>query len=104
MTSSRPAQSTVARLGGDEFAIILPGSAPPADTETLLRSLIREISAPFSLDMDRVFVSGSVGIAVFPEAKTPEQLALMESMGCNFAQGFLFSTAVTARELEALLA
>ncbi len=64
-----PAGATVARLGGDEFAIILPEPlALPIDQ--LLQRVIHDISSPFMLELDRVFVSASVGVARYPDAGT----------------------------------
>ena len=58
----------VARLGGDEFAIIVD---EPADAEALRAVSDRVLGAfsePFFLDSHEVFVSASLGIAVYPEA------------------------------------
>ncbi|HWQ32370.1 MAG TPA: EAL domain-containing protein [Blastocatellia bacterium] len=57
------AVDTVARLGGDEFAILLDGlegvenAAPTADR------IQEQLTAPFNLCGQEVFISGSIGIA-----------------------------------------
>jgi predicted signal transduction protein with EAL and GGDEF domain len=46
-----------------------------------------------------------IGLDVLAEGiETPEQLALIESLGCHKAQGFLFSKALPSAEFRALLA
>jgi diguanylate cyclase (GGDEF)-like protein len=56
----------LARLGGDEFTLLatdLPGTDAAA---TLARRVLDALSEPFLLGSHEVFVSGSVGIALFP--------------------------------------
>jgi len=58
---------TLARLGGDEFLIILPGLT---DTKTIYKISEMVMAAfvpPFRLGHRDVFVSTSIGIAVYPE-------------------------------------
>ncbi|MDL2357217.1 MAG: EAL domain-containing protein, partial [Pseudomonadota bacterium] len=62
-----PDEATVARLGGDEFAIILPAAVSAAQVDAALDRLIAGIRAQFMLDVDRVFVSASIGVARFPQ-------------------------------------
>jgi EAL domain-containing protein (putative c-di-GMP-specific phosphodiesterase class I) len=76
------------------------------------------------LKIDRTFVSGmefdrrnaqlvqaivgmahNLGVAVVAEGvESREQLQALRAMGCDFAQGFLFSEPVPVAEAEALLA
>jgi diguanylate cyclase (GGDEF)-like protein/PAS domain S-box-containing protein len=61
-------EDTVARLGGDEFAIITEDVAHPgAEAAITARHMIAALSAPFKLDNQEVFVSASIGIALFPD-------------------------------------
>ena len=55
---------TVARLGGDEFAVVQAGVARPDDSAQLAGRIVRALSEPFELDMHRVLISASLGIAV----------------------------------------
>ena len=51
-----------------------------------------------------VFSALSMGLSVIAEGiETTEQAALLQSIGCNYGQGFLFSPAVTAAEFSGLL-
>ena len=56
----------VARLGGDEFTVIVPDLADADGTSRLARHLLRAFNTPFALDGHEVFISASIGIAVFP--------------------------------------
>ena len=56
----------VARLGGDEFVILLPGLASVADGDHLLERVMESVSAPYTLDTERVVVTASIGYTMFP--------------------------------------
>ncbi|WP_353643478.1 EAL domain-containing protein [Mesorhizobium sp. WSM2239] len=58
---------TVARLGGDEFAIILVGIKDVRTAEDVSGQLLEELSRPFQLADDQVFVGASIGIAISPD-------------------------------------
>ena len=57
---------TLARLGGDEFLAILPGATPEASAATAERLTVA-LQEPFQLESNRLQISCSVGIAVFPD-------------------------------------
>lgn len=57
---------TVARLGGDEFAVILPDLAHPEHAERVARALLDTLAQRFSFEGESVYVSASIGIAIFP--------------------------------------
>jgi diguanylate cyclase (GGDEF)-like protein len=58
---------TVARVGGDEFIVILHALSRPTDAEKVASSILVAMSEAFRLGGHDVFVSASVGIAIFPE-------------------------------------
>ena len=58
---------TVARLGGDEFVILMPGLESVADCERILGRVMESISAPYTLDTERVVVTASIGYTIFPQ-------------------------------------
>ena len=62
----RPAD-TVARLGGDEFVILLPDLGAVGDCERLMNQVMESISAPYTLDGERVVVTASIGYTMFPQ-------------------------------------
>ena len=57
---------TVARLGGDEFVILMPELDSIGDCEGMLHRVMESISAPYTLDTERVVVTASIGYTVFP--------------------------------------
>jgi len=57
---------TLARLGGDEF-VVLTGSAQPEDASHLAMKLLSALRDPFDLGDEQIRITGSIGIAVFPD-------------------------------------
>ncbi|AOY87906.1 diguanylate cyclase [Marinobacter salinus] len=58
--------STVARLGGDEFLVILPGLTGPDATSQVADRILKTFAPPYILNGQEVFVTTSIGIAIFP--------------------------------------
>ena len=54
----------VGRLGGDEFKAVLPGTVDIGLLESLARTLIAQVSQPYSIEGHRVTIGASVGIAI----------------------------------------
>ena len=66
---------TVARIGGDEFVIILSSVPDLQIVERIAGSLVERIASPVQIQDQQVAVSGSIGIALYPEdGTTAEQL------------------------------
>jgi len=59
---------TLARFGGDEFALILPQIRCHQDAEIIALKVLKELKETFVIDEHELFISGSIGIAVYPEA------------------------------------
>lgn len=57
----------VSRLGGDEFTVILGELENLHGIERVAQSILRELSAPFSLGQETVDISASIGITLYPE-------------------------------------
>ncbi len=62
-----PSDVEVARLGGDEFTVVLPDLVDPQDASRVARRLLQCFREPFRLGTHEVFVSTSIGVAVYPE-------------------------------------
>jgi diguanylate cyclase (GGDEF)-like protein/PAS domain S-box-containing protein len=60
---------TVARLGGDEFAIILGDLASAEDAPRVAEKVLEALLDPFLLGDQEVFVTASVGIALYGEGE-----------------------------------
>jgi diguanylate cyclase (GGDEF)-like protein len=69
---------TLARLGGDEFIIIandLPSDLPPnLITVRSLERITQALQKPFHVAGHTLSVTGSVGIAIYPDDTTDEVL------------------------------
>jgi diguanylate cyclase (GGDEF)-like protein len=59
-------QSTVARQGGDEFTLILTEIRNPEDAAKVAHRLVSKLSEPYKLEGYEVFITVSIGIAIFP--------------------------------------
>lgn len=57
---------TVARLGGDEFAILLSAVSEPEDVAGVACKVMQAFNAPFQVSGKELFVTVSMGIAVYP--------------------------------------
>lgn len=58
---------TVARMGGDEFAILLPEIRSGDDLGRIASKMLESFNEPFLLEGKEVFVSSSIGIALYPD-------------------------------------
>src|SRR4029079_3931630 len=54
----------VGRLRGDEFKGVRPGTVETGLLESLARTLIEQVSRPYSIEGHRVIIGASVGIAI----------------------------------------
>jgi diguanylate cyclase (GGDEF)-like protein/PAS domain S-box-containing protein len=57
---------TVARLGGDEFVVLVSDLARPDIANLMARKLLDVLSLPLELAGERIAVSASAGIAIYP--------------------------------------
>ena len=61
---------TVARLSGDEFALLLPEVGAPTMAGVVAEKILAAFADPFSIAKRELFVSPSIGIALFPSDGT----------------------------------
>ncbi|CAM3320230.1 EAL domain-containing protein [Halomonas lysinitropha] len=64
------ASDTLSRQGGDEFLIVLPNIGSPETAVPVARKLLDTLITPFSLGDREMVLSGSIGIACYPEDGT----------------------------------
>ncbi len=57
----------IARLGGDEFVIILEGIDDRSAISSIATKICSTLAKPFSFLQQHVYVTASVGIAIFPD-------------------------------------
>jgi diguanylate cyclase (GGDEF)-like protein len=66
---------SLARLGGDELTILLTDLAAVEDAARVAQRVLVAISRPFALESQEVFITASIGIAVYPaDGRDPETL------------------------------
>ncbi len=58
---------TVGRFGGDEFLLLVPGLGGEAQATALAEQILQAVERPLNLDWMELFVSGSIGITLYPE-------------------------------------
>jgi diguanylate cyclase (GGDEF)-like protein len=58
---------TLARVGGDEFVAVLPSAIDPVELQVVARRMIATTQLPFEIDGHVLYVSTSVGAAIYPE-------------------------------------
>lgn len=59
--------TSLARLGGDEFTILLSGLHGIKHVEAVAQRVIKHIAEPVTLSGNKVVVSASIGISIYPE-------------------------------------
>jgi diguanylate cyclase len=60
------AGDTAARLGGDEFVVLQAHIRDPAEADMLARRIVRELSAPYTIEGEDLHIGASVGVAMAP--------------------------------------
>ena len=60
-------EDTVARFGGDEFTVLLEELQEPKGAGIVAEKALNVLAEPFDLDGHEAYVSGSVGISLFPD-------------------------------------
>ena len=58
---------TIARLGGDEFTVIMPDLSDARNAPMVAQRIIDSLAKPFMLDGQEAFVTGSIGITIYPD-------------------------------------
>ncbi len=61
---------TVSRLGGDEFIIIVPELRQIDDARHIARKLLQSLSEPYVVSGQKLEVTPSIGVSVFPDHAT----------------------------------
>jgi len=58
---------SVSRIGGDEFSIIFNEIKKPSTINNLAISIIHSLNNPFNIEGNTLFISASIGIAIYPK-------------------------------------
>jgi diguanylate cyclase (GGDEF)-like protein/PAS domain S-box-containing protein len=109
LTGSVRADDTVGRLGGDEFAIVLAHLTSSQDANLVAQKIMASFNEPFRLDGAEIFVTGSIGITLFPDDSTDQDTLIKNADAAMYRakelgrNGYQFYTPeMNARALELL--
>jgi diguanylate cyclase (GGDEF)-like protein/PAS domain S-box-containing protein len=70
---------TLARIGGDEFALLLPDLKTTGDAAKIAEGMLNLFQTPFALENHEVYLTASIGIAIFPDDGTDAATLLQHS-------------------------
>jgi diguanylate cyclase (GGDEF)-like protein/PAS domain S-box-containing protein len=75
LASALRKSDTVGRFGGDEFIAIISGVDHVAKIDELNKKILRKLEAPILFGKDELFISASIGVALYPnDATLPQDL------------------------------
>ena len=66
LSSRLRSSDTVARLGGDEFVVVLSAVKQEQDIAHTTEEILGGFSAPFDIEGQDIYISASIGVAIFP--------------------------------------
>ena len=67
---------TVSRLGGDEFTIILGDLVANEVVEHIMQDILLKLAEPFTLGVEIMHISASIGVTLYPEDGTEAEVLL----------------------------
>lgn len=109
LRTSVRAVDTVARLGGDEFAILLDGIEGVENAAPTAERIQEQLTSPFTLFGQEVFISGSIGIAFSRSGyNSPDDIlrdsdaAMYRAKSNGKARHEIFDQTMHARAMEQL--
>jgi diguanylate cyclase (GGDEF)-like protein/PAS domain S-box-containing protein len=70
---------TVSRQGGDEFVILLPDISHSEDAATSGEKIRQALATPHSIDQHDLHITGSIGIATYPDDGTDSETLLQHA-------------------------
>ncbi|MCK4736967.1 MAG: EAL domain-containing protein [Sulfurimonas sp.] len=63
-------EDTIARLGGDEFTVLIEDLRKVTDASLLAKKILYTLSEPIYIEGHTLYISGSIGISLYPEDDT----------------------------------
>jgi len=69
-------EDTLARLSGDEFTVIMEELTQPEDASLLAEKILKVLAEPMHIDDHVLYVSGSIGISLYPQDATDAEYLL----------------------------
>jgi diguanylate cyclase (GGDEF)-like protein/PAS domain S-box-containing protein len=67
LTHSLRKSDLVARIGGDEFAFVFDTIRSSEDAALIAQKILDSLKRPFYLEGHEIFITGSIGISLYPE-------------------------------------
>ena len=64
---SEEGEKVIARFGGDEFIVLLEFITAAIDAAKVAQRILEELSVPYKIGGDELFVTASIGISVWPD-------------------------------------
>ena len=102
--------NSIARLGGDEFIVMLSDVQGVTDAATVARRLVATLNEPLTIQGTELFVTGSVGVSMYPSDGNDIDTLLMNADTAMYRAkeagrgGFQFYDAsMNARALDRLV-
>ncbi len=87
-TVNDDANFLIARLGGDEFIILLSNINKPKNAAIVARRLLHDISKSYDLDGQKISITASIGISIFPtDGESVEVLLKNADSAMYYAKG-----------------
>jgi diguanylate cyclase (GGDEF)-like protein len=85
--STTRGSDTLARLGGDEFVILIQDIQSYEDVDIVAHQVLNHFSTPFQVDAHEIFLSTTIGIAVYPsDGEVSSDLVKNADTAMNFAK------------------
>ncbi|MDX2495478.1 MAG: EAL domain-containing protein [Desulfuromusa sp.] len=90
------AEDTLSRFGGDEFCLLLPDISSTESVAAVAEKILKAVRQPFSINNHELYLSISLGIAIYPDAgKTGDALLqssdiAMYQVKANGKDGYCF--------------
>ena len=78
-------EGLISRFGGDEFVMVLFGLEDEAASHGVAERLLATVERPFELDGRELYVSGSIGIAFFPDHGEDAEALIRHADAAMFA-------------------
>jgi len=103
-------EDTVARMGGDEFTILLADVADRRGAALVAQKILEAVRHPVTIDEHELYVTTSIGIAVFPEEGIDAESLLKNADRAMYRakelgrDNYQFAAAVKAQPAEGRLA
>ncbi len=73
------AEDTLSRFGGDEFSLLLPNISSKVSVASVADKILQAVRQPFSINNHELYLSMSLGIAMYPDAGETRETLLQSA-------------------------